>query len=234
MSSLQTEIIRGAFTLAAVVAGSLIALYTYFRQKEYELVKQRYLEQAVDALTSQLETSLGTVSHNYARCLQITKSFRDSGSHFDLKELEKGFIDLDASKFLQIANHRITSLLGSNLVWEIFQSAMAYAVSANSTIQREIPEALRIHQTTEHKEKLDQVQMAAQIAKDLQELHDEGFKYALLVAELHYLSRILEIEKLRLSQVGNFKNHHESKQIIQRLTAGFPKQVESASSSIAA
>lgn len=232
MSPLYTEIIRGAFTLVAVAAASLIALYTYFRQKEYELVKQRYLEQSVDALAAQLETSLGTISHNYARCLQIIKSFRDSDSHFDLKELEKGFIDLDASKFLQIANHRIASLLGSNLIWEIFQSAMAYAVSANSRFQREIPDALRIHQTTEYRD-LDQVQMGATIAKDVEELHNESFRYAVLVAELHYLSRILEIEKLRLKEVEKFKYRPETQQIIQRLTAGFPQLAKSASQSVA-
>jgi hypothetical protein len=233
MSALYTEIVRGSFTLAAVATGSLIALYTYFRQKEYELVKQRYLEQSVDAITTQLETSLGTVSHNYARCLQIVKSFRDSGEHFDIKEIDRGFLDLDASKFLQIANHRVSSLLGSNIIWDVYQSAMAYAVTANSTIQREIPDAIRIHQTTDYQQ-IKQRELGQTIAKDLQKLHENGFKYSVLVAELHYLSRILELEKLSLKAIQDFKDRPQAKQLIAHLTAAFPRDLSANDPSIAA
>jgi hypothetical protein len=44
MSPLCIELIKGLFTLAAAGLAAYIALRMYFRQKEYALIKQRYLE----------------------------------------------------------------------------------------------------------------------------------------------------------------------------------------------
>jgi len=131
-------------------------------------MKQRYLEGAVDAVAAQLEASFGVVSHNYARCLQVVKSFRDTGDDFDVKELEHGFLELDQSRFLEIAHHRIGTLIGSQIVWQTFQSAMAHAASANAAVSQEIPEAIRLRRTTT-RIALDQASMGRKMAKDLRE-----------------------------------------------------------------
>jgi hypothetical protein len=96
MCVLSVEIIKGIFTLVPVALGAWIGLRLYFRQKEYELIKQRYLEGAVDIVAAEVEQAFGTFSHNWARCLNIVKAFRDAQNDFDAKELEKGFLDLDS------------------------------------------------------------------------------------------------------------------------------------------
>lgn len=136
MSQIYIELIRGGFTLAAVGLGSFIALRVYFRQKEYELVKQRYLEGSLDLIAAHLESTLGTVSHNWARSMQICKSFRDTGQNFDLEELTKGFLDFDNSKFQQIAHHRLGALIKTQVIWGIFQSALAWANAATTYLSK--------------------------------------------------------------------------------------------------
>lgn len=218
MSQLCLEIVKGLFTLAAVALGSYVALRVYFRQKEYELVKQRYLEGGVDIVAAQLETSLGVVSHNWARCLQVCKSFRDTGEDFDLKELDRGFLVLDASKFQHVAHHRVGSLLQSQVVWDKFQSAMAYASSANSMITQEVPEAMRMLCTT-NRNPLDHASMGRRMVEDLRRVHDKSFKFAVLERELHALSLMLEQEKLNWKAIATFSQRVEVQQLIQRLTA---------------
>ena len=221
MHSLCVELIKGVFTLTAVALGSVVALLVYFRQKEYELTKQRYLEQGVDVVAAELETAFGVVSHNYARCLQICKSFRDVDDKFDPKEIDKGFLQFDGSKFHQIAHHRISALLGSNLIWEVFQTSMAYAVSANAMMVTEVPEAMRIL-SGEPKGVRDRQSDGERMIDDMRTTHDEGFKYAHLVRELHALSLLLEASKLNLSAVAKFRDRADAKAIIARLTLEFP------------
>ncbi|MDZ7593487.1 MAG: hypothetical protein U0932_02435 [Thiobacillus sp.] len=223
MSQICIELIKGAFTLAAVALGAVIALRVYFRQKEYELVKQRYLEGGVDVIASEIESAFGVASHNWARCLQVCKSFRDTGANFDMKELERGFLDLDNSQFQQIAHHRIGSLIQSQVIWETFQSAMAYASSANATYTKEVPETIRLRCTTDLIDH-DQASMANTMLDNLRELHDSSFKYAPIMRELHVLSLMLEAERLNLKKIANFSKRREVQQLIDRLHAAFPEQ----------
>lgn len=229
MSPIYIELIKGAFVLGAVALGAFIALRVYFLQKEYELVKQRYLEGGVDVVASELESALGVASHNWARCLQICKSFRDTGANFDIKELDRGFLDFDNSQFQQIAHHRIGSLIQSQIIWETFQSAMAYTSSANGTFTKEMPEAIRLRCTTSLITK-DQASMADTMVNDLRELHEGSFKFAFIIRELHALSLMLEAEKLNLKAISKFSKRPEVQQLVERLRATFPDEHKDASS----
>ncbi len=218
MSQLSIELVKGLFTLVAVALGSYIALRVYFRQKEYELVKQRYLEGSIDLITAQLESTLGTVSHNWARAMQICKSFRDTDDNFDTSELTKGFLELDNSKFQQIAHYRLGALIQSQAAWGAFQSALAWANAANNMFVREVPEAIRIRCTTD-RIKMDRPAMAEQIIADMKARHDEGFKYASLQRELHKVGRILESERLSWDAIGNFSSRLAVKNIVKDIGA---------------
>lgn len=209
--------------MMAVAIGASIALHSYFRQKEYELVKQRYLDGGVDVVASELELTLGIVCHNWARCSQVCKSFRDSGVNFDIKELERGFLDMDSSHFQQIAHHRVNSLIQSEVIWEAFQVAMAYAASANNMFTKEVPEAIRLRCTTNLIAE-DQASMANTMLDDLRECHDNGFKYALIIRELYALSLMLEAEKLNIKAIAKFSKRREVQQLIERLRTSFPDQ----------
>lgn len=221
MTPIQLEIAKAIVTLLTVISGSAFALWLYFRQKEYELVKQRYLDGGIDVVVAQLETSLGVVSHNYVRCLQLVKSFRDTEEYFDIKSLSEGFLPLDSSKFVQHANHRISTLLGTQLVWCIFQSALAHATCANAQFTSEVPEAMRIKRSSSLINESESA-MAETMLDDLTNLHQQGFKYAHLISELHYLGRLLETEKLSTSAVAAFQHREEVKKLIERLMKVFP------------
>ena len=223
MSPICLEILKGCFTLVAVGLGSLIALKAFFRQKEYELTKQRYLEGGVDVVAVQIEQALGVVSHNWARCLAIAKSFRDAGSDFDIKELEKGFLEFDSSQFKQIAHHRIGSLVRSQVIWRVFQHAMAYATNANSRICKEIPEAIRLRMTTD-RIAADHGEVAEQMFQDLQGIQKEGYPFANLLREVHALGLLLEAERMSLKAVADFSNKQEVRELISRLEASFPEE----------
>lgn len=220
-SPLVVELVKGVFTLAAVLIGSFIALRLYFRQKEYELAKQRYLEGGVDVVAAELDTVFGSVSHNYARALDLCKSFRDTGEHFQVDELTRGFLQLDQSKFHQVAHYRVGSLIGCNLVWDIYQAALAEANSANSVIVQQIPEAIRILSQRDASV-VDRESVSSEMVLELRKSHDGCFKYATLSRELHALGLLLEAERLDLKAIAKFPNRDDVKALVANLRSAFP------------
>jgi hypothetical protein len=220
MCVLFVEIIKGIFTLATVALGAWIGLRLYFRQKEYELIKQRYLEGAVDIVTAEIEQALGTVSHNWARCLNIVKAFRDAQNDFDAKELEKGFLELDSSRFHRVPHHRIRMLTKSEMIWQLYQLAMAFAADANSKITKEIPEAIRIKLTTARIQ-MDPKSMAEAMAAELKQLHDDSHKFAVLTRELQVLGQMFERERLNFKSVLKFSERPQVEELLTRLRSAF-------------
>lgn len=218
--SIWIEIIKSVSTLAAVAVGAWIALRLYFRQKEYELLKARYLEGGIDVISGEVEHALGVVSHNWARCVTVVKAYRFEQTHFDLEELSKGFLQLDASNFQRVAHHRVQALVGSPLVWEVFQLAMAYCSNADAKITGEIPDGIRMKlKTQEIGASHEDVAKAAHA--ELQKLHDGSHRYAALTKELQVLAIQLEGERLSFKRLAKFRERKQVRATLSRLESEF-------------
>lgn len=219
------EYIKALGPIAALILGPWIAMRVYYRQKEYETTKQRYLEGCLDLIAGQLQATLGTVSHNYARCMGLCKAYRDYGINFDSTELSKGFRELDNSKFLQTEHYRLRTLIRSDIAWLFYQAALAYAASADATFSKEIPDALRIL-SKEPEGLQDRRADAEKMINDARALHDRSFVYATLQSELSALATILEREKLGKAEVQAFSVRPEVKKTVERLQQAYDKLPE--------
>jgi hypothetical protein len=225
VNPLALELTRGVFTLAAVALGAVIGLYAYFRQKEYELTKQRYLEQGLDVVAGAVESLLGTVSHNYARALQLCRQYRENGAGIELAELSRGFLDLDTSNFHQTAHYRVGSLLDDQVVWNTFQSVMVYASSTNTLLTQEIPEAIRKLAAMPDGIR-DRQADAEEMAKSVRDKHDEQFKFADFTHSLHVLSLLLEQTRLSWKAIAKFSAQGDVRDVVQKLRAAYPEAIE--------
>lgn len=223
MNPLILELTKGAFTLLAVALGAVIGLYAYFRQKEYELTKQRYLEQGIDVVASAVESLLGTASHNYARALQLCRQYRENGAEIDLEELTRGFLNMDSSKFYQTAHYRMGSLLSDQVIWNTFQSVMVYASTVNTLFVQEIPEAIRKLAAMPDGIR-DRKADAEEMAKDVQEKYDEQFAFADFTHSLHVLSLLLEQTHLSRKTVESFHLRPDVREVVQKLHAAYPEE----------
>ena len=221
-SSCMLEYIKALGPIVALLFGPLIAMRVYYRQKEYETTKQRYLEGCLDVIAGQLQATLGTVSHNYARCMGLCRAYRDYGDEFDATELSKGFRELDNSKFHQTEHYRLRTLIQSDIAWSFYQAALAYAASADATLSREIPDTLRIL-SKKPKGERDRKADAEKMINDARTLHDRSFVYATLQSELNALAAILEREKLGKAEVQAFSARPEVKKAVERLQQAYEK-----------
>ena len=219
------EVVRGGFMIAAAGFAAWLGLKVFLRQKEFDLVKQRYLEGAVDVIAAHHEEVQGIVCHNWARCLHVLMAFRDERDSFNLEELNRGFLELDSSKFHAIAHHRLQRLVGSQVFWEAYQLALVFAVNANVKVTKEIPKTIRLKLTT-NKISADIAQVVEKDIELVQKLDADSHKFAALSRELEVIAGTLETEDMKFKNILVFRNKPGIKASVERLEKEFVDELK--------
>lgn len=116
-----SEVAKYVITIITLYVGYRLGLRAYFMQKDYELVRQRYLVEGVDEVAADMEYGLSVYRNNWARWLEIVRMFRDVGEKINLKMLEDGFIVFDQSKFRMRPHHRVECLVGDMVFCKVQQ-----------------------------------------------------------------------------------------------------------------
>lgn len=112
-----------------------LGLMAYRRQKEHELVRQRYLDEGVDLVASRLEETLSAYRHNWFHAVQIVKYMKRVGNvPEDL--LDKSHLIMPEPSQLEIrANYRLSTLVGDPVFYCVQQIAVAFTQSASAFIR---------------------------------------------------------------------------------------------------
>ena len=219
------EVARGGVTVTAACLAAWLGVKVFLRQKEYDLVKQRYLEGGIDVIAAYQEEALGVFHHNWARCIQLVKMFRDAQESFDLDQLKQGFLELDSSKFHAIPHHRLQILVRTQVFWEVYQLALAFAETANAMVTNEIPETIRLKLTTT-KLNADIKRIAEESFKHMKELEDKSHKFSVLTRELEALAGMFQTENFTFKNVLAFNEKAEVKESIERLRREFSNEIK--------
>lgn len=214
------ELLRAVLTLAAGAIVARFGLYLYFRQKEYETVKQRYLEQSVDLIAAEFESMARIFSHNWARSLDILKLYRElPGDAFDVAELKSGFLEPGAPNFQRVAHHRLTNLIRSNVVWDVFQLALARHKSLNAKVVTEVPLGIRLH--SEGRMTNSREEFLQDSSELLKPLSDESDRFTHLLAALQVIAAELEKSSLRFKEISKFHKRKAVVEVLGKLRSEF-------------
>lgn len=210
------EIVKAVITLIVGLALAYFGLRLYFRQKEYEIVKQRYLENSLDIIAGELESISSTFSHNWARCLDILKEYRDAPQMFNRSHLNQGFLEVSASRFNRAAHHRLHVLTGSDIFWSVYQLALSRHMALNSVVVNEIPHAIQAQLdgniSAEPQEIVDQAMV------ELKPMNEQSDHFATLHNALHRLSTELERDRLSFKTVHKFAKRQAVKAIVNEIS----------------
>lgn len=210
-----SDLITAAGTIIATLLAALAAIWFYFRQKEYELVKQRYLDEGLDVVVSSAEEALSVFHHNWARCLELMKSFRDVPG-FDVNDLHRGFVEFSERRFSLTANYRVNSIVGSDLVWQAFQLVIAFAQRGCAIAKDEIPDALRVKITTKDIP-ASRKEIADEALKTLKELDKESHDFYAFISEMHKLTKLLETQKFSTKAIQKLSGNDTVKDVLRAL-----------------
>ncbi|MNY44891.1 hypothetical protein D3C86_1799560 [compost metagenome] len=101
---------------------------------------------------------------------------------------------------------------------------MAYFISANVVLAKQIPDVIRMKLTTTRIQK-SHAEVVEQGFQEASEQQNQSQKYALLVAELQILSAALESERVRFKNLKKFRNKLEVQESLARLKKAFPEDL---------
>lgn len=199
------DLISGGSTIAAALIAVGAAIWGFFRQKEYELVQRRYLDEGLDVIISTAENALNTFYHNWARSLELLKSFRDVDA-MKPEELEYGFLHLPVDRFALSANYRVNQIVDSGTIWQVFQLVVAFSQRANTIARDEIPAALKMKLTTTQIA-ASREEMVEAAMEELKKLNDESLTFHTFIGEMQAIARLVEEQKFSLKEIRKLRKH---------------------------
>ena len=134
------ELITHILNLPIIIAIAVpvLGINFYYRRKEFEIVRQRYLMDCIDILCSNTDYCLGVFRNNWAESMQLLKQFRDSGNSMTKADCSIEFVSFDYSHFVISPFYRLKKLIGNNIFWEISQSLYAFIDITNAFINRDM------------------------------------------------------------------------------------------------
>lgn len=205
--------------VASLLAGLVLAycgLRIYFRQKEHELVKQRYLDQCLDVVAGELEEITSVLLNNWARSLELVKELRDSPGNFERNHLDQGFLPLRGSNFNHAAHHRLKILIKSQIVWNCYQLALSRHMALNGVAAKEIPHALSEY-ISGRLPNASSEEIAEASFEQLQPMVNKSNEFVLLQDAIQRIAEHFERSRLSFKDVERFAELDSVRLIVKEL-----------------
>ena len=197
-----------AALVAAVVAAYLAYRWgsrTYLAQKEYELVRQRYLSNGIDLMAAEVEYTLGIYRHNWFLALDVLKHLRDLGPKMPQHACDAAFF-VPEPQYLQIGPaHRVNSLLGDQVLWDAQQNAFVFAQHAAVFFRNDMCSAISF--SLEHDPTAEQcAELYETYMAEVRKLNSEARRHHILLSKLQDVAARFERAEFTFETLGRFKD----------------------------
>jgi hypothetical protein len=216
-----------ASALLVVIFTTLSGLWVYFRQKEYELVRQRYLEDGLDVLIHHVETALNIFQYNFTHSLLVLKTFRDLGADMPTRLYDTGFQDLDKVTMVPTRNYLLEQLIGDNICYKIHQLMMVFVHDANNFFMNDLCSMLRIkiNGGKEIGVKATREEIVEIYMKHCVEYEKKAHRFWILLGNLQNIAFAFEKEKFTFKKIGSFRNNASVQESISVLKEQFAADI---------
>lgn len=225
MYELLKDIGAGASPLFAGFIAYLLGLRAYHLQREYELVRRRYLDEGLDAFAADVEHALAVFKHNWQHSLTILKHYRELDVAMRKELLDTGFLDLQMAQFRVRPNYRVGELVGDDAFWKIQQLLFAFVGSANTFFTEDLSGAIR-HAIAGGALKIPKGEMVDTYLLECQRLVETANQYHIILAEVQTITSLLEKKRFTLAGVHKLKKRCAVRQSVARLKQAFANKLE--------
>lgn len=225
---LINESLRIAATALAGIGLAWFGLRNYFRQKEYEIVKQRYLDQSLDVVAGELEEIASSFLNNWARSLELIQELRDSPENFEKSHLDQGFLPLRGSKFNHAAHHRLKKLINSQIVWDCYQLALSRHMALNSIAAKQIPHVISEYIAGRLPE-TNSSEIVASSFEELKPMANKSGEFALLQDSIQRIASHFERSRLNFKDVEKFGKLANIREIVEQLEIHYAPMLKGSS-----
>lgn len=219
------DVSPGLVTLLAGLVAYLLGLRSYHTQREYELVRSRYLDEGLDAFAADIEHALIIFKNNWQHSLMVLKNYRKMDAGMRKELLDEGYLHLDMSQFRVRPNYRVGELVGDKVFWNVQQLLFAFVGAATSFFRDELGGELRdaISGGSLKGKKED---MIRDYVSECEKQMKEANRYHVLLAEVQNVITEFEKRRLTLKDIHKFKNLPEVRAIVERLSSTFEDKLK--------
>jgi len=215
-------IINSVITFLAALLVYWLGLKAYYKQKEYENVRSRYLDNGVEIVISQVDYALGVFRHNWMLMLRTLRQYRELESQVSINDFLAQFREIEQNKFQLAPIYKIKPILNDDVLWIAYQSVFSFVGTTNDKIKADFAGVLR--EILEHPEKADKEGFLKEAENFSKDINEEAQKYYVIISVLHEISEILEKGKYSTESIYNLHKTEECKEFVKTLHQHFPAE----------
>ena len=131
--------------LLVVIGAPLFAIMIYFKQKEYETIRHRYLHDGIAVIIRQVEYLLDVFQYNWAHSIHLLKTYRDLGINTPPELYNSGFISIDKPISLEASRHYLlTEIIGDKVFFNVHQLLAGFLHEADNLFTVDLCSAIRV------------------------------------------------------------------------------------------
>jgi len=215
MHTLETVGVPVALALFAYFLG----LKAYHHQKEFKLIRKRYLDNTLDLFVAHVENCLSVHRMNWQRGLEILAEFRNAGEMTPLENVTAPIHRIDHANLQIAAAHRLGRLLnGDTTFFAMQQLLVAFVERGACLIQNDLLSAIRkvVDGSIPRQAVPDAVQ---QYEERLRNLNAEATPYYSLLVEAQNIGMEFEKRRFSMKTLNTFYRHHEVSRAVERARA---------------
>jgi hypothetical protein len=221
--------IENIMQIVSPIFAALIAYYigmkVYFKQKEYDIVRQRYLDQSLDILCANVDNMLVVFRSNWAQSLWICQLFRDAGKNLGKEYYTSKFQKFDHSLFTLTPFFRLRLLIDDQIFWEATQELVAFVEKTTSFFENDLLTAIKVYIDSDII-KVDHKTIYEEYVPSISDFEKESHKFYDLISGLLVLASVLEKEKFSYKGIHKFKMNDDVAKTVAKLKELFPKKYQ--------
>lgn len=209
--------------IAAAILVYFFGKSLYFRQKEYELITKRYLEEGLDAISKNVDRSLATFRHNWWQSTVVLKNFKSLGKDMRPDLYNNLFIAPDPSLFEIWRDYRLLDLVGNNVYDRIHQNLDAFVRNAYTFFKDDLSSMVRvaIEGGKELELKATREQMYDIYLEEVKKLEKNSKRFYIFLGELQKISSWIQTERFDFKGLKRLRERDEVKNSIKILNELF-------------
>lgn len=208
--------------LLVTLMTAYFAKRAYYQKKEYEAIRDRYLEHGFDEVSASLDRVLVITRSNWARLLFLTKGYEELTDLYEMRKFDGGLIGFDTGDLASISNQRVHFLVNSDVIWILQQKIVAFAKSSDDFIRAEAPFVLEKYKDRTAPDKKELVKF---ILNKLNGIDRVTQTYQNIVASVVQLGQIFERQNHNYKSIEQFSKIAEVQNALYDIKQGL-KSIE--------
>ena len=215
-------IIQVLILIIAAILTAFLSYYfgakIYFKQKEYENIRKRYLEEGFDKLISEYEFALSAYRHNWLIGLSIIQQVRDLPRETVNIKLLDQIVSLKNNVLPTISVHRLNNIVCIDDIWKRHQALFSFVQSSYNTLTCDLYAGVLAYCNDQEKYNLRKDELFKEFFEKLQEFNSKSGKHDQYLGQIKNLSTIFERNVKSNKDMRGFRNWDEVRLIFKQIS----------------